>query len=384
MKKCLVLSTLAILALSCSDYAGPDNVPTEPYSPEISLQSVAKMLSELPLGREQLNEVYDAAVASASNGYDEEYLMKDVFEAPGCGVGDDAQTRAAAIKSYSCPLRDLITEYLQNNRSGGSKAGIGNAEDYIRALTESGYQLYFPYSDQWDGKSFPIITFDPGYGAESNYGYEIKLTEDGIRVVDSVYVDENVAMTRPVWVVNNNDDSAFTPLDLYVKSRSGLPETKSGTRKLMLTSFKMLRQYDSWFGRAGEFQFKIGGVEGFKASTEAELKLYSPSVTDFMIVIKRRDKGKNVPVNAIMMTDFTNQMDKIAFLVTEDDGGTVTSWKCAATVKVESKSYGFDLDLPYRDKDDIVWRGQLTADYLREEDVVSGRFGDVEISFALE
>lgn len=103
-----------------------------------------------------------------------------------------------------------------------------------------------------------------------------------------------------------------------------------------------------------------------------------------MIVIKRRDKGKNVPVNAIMMTDFTNQMDKIAFLVTEDDGGTVTSWKCAATVKVESKSYGFDLDLPYRDKDDIVWRGQLTADYLREEDVVSGRFGDVEISFALE
>lgn len=384
MKKCLALSAFAILTLSCSDYAGPDNAPAEPYSPEISLQSVAKMLSELPLGREQLNEVHDAAVASASNGYDEEYLMKDVFEAPGCGVGDDAQTRAAAIKSYSCPLRDLITEYLQNNRSGGSKAGIGNAEDYIRALTESGYQLYFPYSDQWDGKSFPIITFDPGYGAESNYGYEIKLTEDGIRVVDSVYVDENVAMTRPVWVVNNNDDSAFTPLDLYVKSRSGLPETKSGTRKLLLTSFKMLRQYDSWFGGAGEFQFKIGGVEGFKASTEAELKLYSPSVTDFMIVIKRRDKGKNVPVNAIMMTDFTNQMDKIAFLVTEDDGGTVTSWKCAATVKVESKSYGFDLDLPYRDKDDIVWRGQLTADYLREEDIVSGRFGDVEISFALE
>ena len=78
-----------------------------------------------------------------------------------------------------------------------------------------------------------------------------------------------------------------------------------------------------------------------------------------MIVIRRRDKGKTIPINTIIMTDFTNQLDKIAMLVTEDDGGTTTSWKCSASVKLQSKTYGFDLDMPYRDKDDIVWRGQL-------------------------
>ena len=42
------------------------------------------------------------------NGYDEEYLMKDLFEAPGTGVGD-APSKA---KEYSKPLRDLLREAL--------------------------------------------------------------------------------------------------------------------------------------------------------------------------------------------------------------------------------------------------------------------------------
>ena len=381
-KKFLLLASVIITALSCSEKPVIPQDSHQTGNVEISLDGVARMLSELPIGQEQLNEVYDAVLSSSTNGYDEEYLMKDIFEAPGCGVGEEPGTRAAKASSYACPLRDLITDYLI--ASHGTKSEPGDVEDYIKALTESGYQLYFPYSENWDGKTLPIITFDPGYGAESNFGYEISLDGNGFRVVDSVYVDESVAMERPVWVVNTNDDSAFTPLELYVRGKSGAVETKGPGRRLMMTSFRMLRNFDSWFGGASEFWCKFGKVEGFTASTEAELKLYSPSITDFMIVIRRRDKGKTIPINTIIMTDFTNQLDKIAMLVTEDDGGTTTSWKCSASVKLQSKTYGFDLDMPYRDKDDIVWRGQLSAGFFQEEDEVKGRFGDVEISFALE
>ena len=152
----------------------------------------------------------------------------------------------------------------------------------------------------------------------------------------------------------------------------------------MLRSFKMLRNYDSWFGGASEFWIKVGSVEGFNASTEAELKLFSPSVTDFMIVVKRRDVGKEMPYEAIMVSDFSTQLDKIAFLVVEDDGGTRTGWKCEASVKIQSKTYGVSLDIPYNEKDDIVWRGQLSARFFEEEDIVTGRFGDVICSFELE
>ena len=51
---------------------------------------------------------------------------------------------------------------------------------------------------------------------------------------------------------------------------------------------------------------------------------------------------------------------------------------------IKSKSYGFDVDIPYNEKDDIVWRGQLSARYFEEEDVVSGRFGDVIVNFELD
>lgn len=389
---CLIVCTVIA---ACSEKSGPDVISRAPDG-GLSLQGIARMLSELPIGSEHLEEVYDAARASSANGYDEEYLMRDIFESPGRGVGDDLSTRAGSGSSYTHPLRDLISDYLEDRH--GTKAGTSSAEDYIKALEESGYQLYIPYSDLWDGKTFPIITFDPGYGAESNYGYEIRLDENGLRAVDSVYVDEQVAMSRPVWVVNTNDDSAFTPLELYLKDKAPAqpasdpvnPDTAGGqmrakgTRRLMLKSFKMLRNYDSWFGGASEFWLKCGAMDGFSASTEAEMRLFTPSVTDFMVVVKRSQKGEELPLNSIMLTNFTNQIETLAFLVTEDDGGTSTNWKCSASVKVQSKSYGIDLDIPYRDKDDIVWRGQLSAGFLQEEDVVSGRFGDVEISFALE
>ena len=145
----------------------------------------------------------------------------------------------------------------------------------------------------------------------------------------------------------------------------------------------MLRNYDSWFGGASEFWVRVGSVEGFNATTDEELKLYYPSVTDFMIVVRRRDLGKDLPYEALLVSDFTPQLDKLAFLLVEDDGGSRTQWKAEVAVKIQSKSYGVSIDIPYNEKDDIVWRGQLSARFFEEEDVVTGRFGDVVCSFEL-
>ena len=130
-------------------------------------------------------------------------------------------------------------------------------------------------------------------------------------------------------------------------------------------------------------------MDGFKATKDDDLKNYSPSLTDLMVVIKRSQLNRKVPFNALLLTNFTEQMEKIAFMVIEDDGGTTTSWKCSAVVKYNSKSYGFELEIPYKDKDDIVWRGQLTRNYFKDlfeqgGGTLTGRFGDVEITFALE
>ena len=385
---------LCAFALASCDEMRPFN--PNPDQGLFSLSDVAKVLSDLPLESEHLDEVYDAVSASSGHGYDEEYRLTDLFEAPGAGVGDSPQTRATKAGGYTMPLRELFANYLTDKY--GTKAGAADVERYINALSDSDMQIYWPYSEEWNGKDFPIVTFDPGYGAEANYGYEVRIDSQGAHVVDSVIVTEQVARERPVWVINRNDDAAFTPFELF-EENTGTKASKDkdkdkgqGDSKeyiLSIRDFKMLRNYDSWFGGASEFFIKTGAVDGFKATKDEDLKDYSPSLTDLMVVIKRSQLNRKVPFNALLLTNFTEQMEKIAFMVIEDDGGTTTNWKCSAVVKCNSKQYGFELNIPYKDKDDIVWRGQLTRNYF--DDVfakgggtLTGRFGDVEITFALE
>ncbi|MBQ9660802.1 MAG: hypothetical protein IJV37_06005 [Bacteroidales bacterium] len=380
---------IALALASCDGQKISLNTPDGEAEGLFSLSDVAKILSDLPLESEHLAEVHDAVSSSSGHGYDEEYLLSDLFAAPGAGVGDEGSPTKAG--GYTTPLRDLFSEYFA--RKYGTKAGASDVERYINALSESDMQIYWPYSEGWDGKSFPIVTFDPGFGAESNYGYEIRLDASGAHVVDSVLVTEQVAMERPVWVINRNDDAAFTPLELFAQdTKAGKKEDKDpGSKEYILSilSIKALRNYDSWFGGASELFVKTGAVDGFKATKDEDLKNYSPSMTDFMLVVKRSQVGKKIPFNAILLTSFTDQMEKIAFMVIEDDGGTTTSWKCSAVVKYNSKQYGFELEIPYKDKDDVVWRGQLTRNFFQEVfdkggGTLTGRFGDIEITFALE
>ena len=83
-------------------------------------------------------------------------------------------------------------------------------------------------------------------------------------------------------------------------------------------------------------------------------------------------------------TGVSDQLDKLAWLVVGDDVGTRTNLECSASVKIKSKTYGFDIDIPFRTSDDVVWRGQLGATYFAKGKSIEGRFGDVKLSFALE
>lgn len=383
MKKYLTVCLAALVALTaCREF---EITPPEISSDEtrVTLGDVARLLSSLPIAQGQLDEVHDAVGSSCGNGYDEEYMMRDLLRLPGSGVGDPAEK--AAGKRYEKPLRELMTEYLEAQEASRAEGGIAGVQAYLDELESSDIQIYWPYSEDWDGRSLPVITWDPGYGAESNYGYELRRVGDRLEVRDSVVVTEALAASRPVWVINRNDDSAFTPLDFYVRSKvSPSPSAKTTMRMLYIHSFKMLRHYDSWFGGASEFRIQCGAANGFKASTEAELKNYHPSVTDFTLVVRRKQLGQEIPLDALLMTDFSSAMEKMAFLVTEDDGGTRTTWKCSAVVKYNSRSYGFEMEIPYNEKDDIVWRGQLASPFFQSEDIVSSRFGDVIITFALE
>lgn len=65
------------------------------------------------------------------------------------------------------------------------------------------YQIYWPYSQKWNGSDLPVITFktkeSPLLPQDENIGYRIK---EGF--VETVLVNEEYAKQHPVWIINYN------------------------------------------------------------------------------------------------------------------------------------------------------------------------------------
>ena len=413
---------LAVLLLFSCEVLDNDpdlHCPQDGNGSHIALDEVAHMLSAIPLNIAQLQEVHDAVISSSGNGYDEEYTMENLFGEPGSGVGDGPVSRSGDI--YERPMKDLIAEYVRAavmTRSADS--GIKDPEAYLDALESSDVQIYWPYSEQWDGESLPVVTFDPENDSDVNIGYEVMLEDDGFRHVKEVLVDEEMARQRPVWVVNRNSDAGYKSLEMLrredpewgegggsiiVKPMGTVGESRSSDtscRMLVLKEFTMNRNYDSWFAGASEFFVKIASLDDFSASTEAELKLYSPLITDFMLVIKRSQVGIPQPFNVMLVSEMKRHLiehddecdgdcgdgcryayDEYAFMISEDDGGVRDDWTCKGKVYVAGKSYGVEITIPLNTRDDIVWRGMLSGNSLERFNNKVNHFGDVDLMFEI-
>ena len=214
--KIMLLASVAVMSVagSCEIL---DNDPDKHLKDEdpvyVSLDEVASVLSNIPLGVGQLNEVYDAVSSSSGNGYDEEYTMRDLFTSPGAGVGD---VPVKGGVTYDKPLKDLIADYLRAKPQVKSGDAV-DPDRFMKALTDSDIQIYWPYSENWDGAQMPVITFDPEDGAEANIGYRLVADPEGGRRVEEIVVDEELAASHPVWVINRNSDAGYTTLEMLRK-----------------------------------------------------------------------------------------------------------------------------------------------------------------------
>ena len=174
----IALAATLFLFFSCDDVSREEMLSSNGNTDsemilQVTPESVARMLSNLPLTLAQISEVKKAVDASSANGYDEEYPFSLVFSSPGTGVGEEPSTTKAAEEPLS--LGNLIRQ-----RVSGS---VTRSDDFIGELASSDLQIYWPYSDSWDEKSAPVITFVPSDGRESNVGFYSETLQDGSRIV---------------------------------------------------------------------------------------------------------------------------------------------------------------------------------------------------------
>ena len=371
-----MIATAVLAAMAGPFFSSCDNVSrddmlsptgTSPSAAVISVtpESVARMLSGIPITIDQVREVLQGAEASSAIGYDEEYTFENIL--------------AGNCRSSSGSLGQMIADHV-------AASVATRSSDFLEELASSALQIYWPYSDCWDNKSMPVITFIPEGDKDSNIAFCRELLPDGTPVVKELMVDESYAKEHPVWVVNWNEDAgAITPQMMEeLQTRGTDTRAYSNLKTLKLKEFKAHRQYDSWLSGGSEFYIKCGSLKAFTADVVSDLNRYDPEITDLMIKVKRNQVGKALRYNAILVSDWSDQLSECAFLIHEDDGGKMTTWKSSGTVKIKSKSYGFEVEIPYHRNDDIVWRGKLSSNYFQKYNGVSSRLGDVSATFTFD
>ena len=266
MKRFCLFCCMAAISMSC-EILDDDISKHASVQPVVSLDEVAHVLANIPIAAGQMQEVLAAVSSSSGNGYDEEYMMRDLFADPGSGVGDDRLMPSKASMGTELPLRDLIEDYVRNVPPTRSVADFSDPAQWLKHLSESDVQIYWPFYENWDGEMLPVITFDPENDSDVNVGYRILEDENGDRQVVEVIVDEDMAEEVPVWVVNRNTDARYTTLEMLRKEDPQWGQgggsivvgpkthTKSDSqvRTLILKDFTMNRNYDSWFAGASEF-----------------------------------------------------------------------------------------------------------------------------------
>lgn len=254
----LCLSLLFISIYSCSK---SELYIVEQYNNEIGSISIKRENPILNLMLKASNEkdiveaMHKEALSSLGIGLEESVYFNDI-------LSDDASTRVVSEKS-------ILKNFINSNISLKGEALRTTTFNDVFEIND--VEIYWPYSEDWDGVSQPVIVFnnnnDNQY-IEDDKTYAYKFIKDGdTYIVDTLVVDENYAENNPVWVINKNHVSLEDIVNLklgnysstnYIPRQKNNSSTRDGelgsyVSTLMIKTIQSTKQHDSWLDGGSEY-----------------------------------------------------------------------------------------------------------------------------------
>lgn len=375
MRKLLSIVSIALLtfcAVGCSSSFDEPNESNQSFDREGSTYSLntlstayqtAKTMSSLSLSEEMIQEVHDAVTKSLEYGLDESIFLAELFSP------DKILSKGAPMK-----IGNVLKTQLMLSKS--------------RALSEEqiekdGLQIYWPYSENWDGKTRPYITFMPQDPDQNwNYGYR----KNG-NTIDSIRLDEEVAKRIPVWVINyaeisHKDIPEFTNGKSVKNNNYFCPRAKGSSAPnkvsldrteptplvftLLLGKFSSHHQYDSWLAGGSEFKISMG-IPTFEKDASGEYQRGADAINFATVILTRKeiDEKKEVDVNAILCADWGPMIDNAAFSIIEEDGGDDQKIPFELSATIKGVKLAVNLDLGAHLQDEKIYNVVYTRRFIR-------------------
>lgn len=333
------------LLASCSEETVAQLSQSEECVTDQDLKSISKLFAIVGNDHDICCEVNQAVAESIHKHLDEQLYFRDIY-------GDQSEASRSLKEGRSSKLMESIGKAVSLFEKTRSTEGFSN--DIISVMMREDIELYWPYSESWNGTETPVITFAPVHGQSADDVVAYKYDESASSFSD-VIINETYAMAHPVWVIRLSEIPyeerdlvpVFVPID-----KEDLVVTRSGNigHSWEMDSLRCVYQYDSWLLGGPDFRFVIAYPQ--QTGTVAETTEFRETFTRSQVNNREAKYFFYRPLNQ----DWTEyQLTNHLRLIEEDrTGGNSATLELTATRKVGDTTVSCKVTIPLSSYDTSV------------------------------
>ncbi len=324
-----LLSLISIFVFnSCADNAG-ESITKATEKLYATIPTISKALGEKATTLSSVESVHNSVLQFVDLGLDE-----------------------------ATPIEEILTQEENSKLQNSILKSVSGNSDSDATIDLEGIQIYWPYSEDWDQKSLPVITCKPSNGeyidGDKVMAYSFSSVGGSIKI-DSLLIDEEYAKKNPVWVIDNNglNKKDIGNVKAGLATSEGvvyLPKTsiKSSMQKAASSDYKVAEtnitkllvteQHDDWLNGGSEFDiYWFFPTSAFGLAQHRYRETFSRKD-----ISKKRSRDLRLLAN----TDWAAGQEHNKIKIVETDSGSnkdvtislTTSFTYTDTNKTESKS----------------------------------------------
>ncbi len=322
---------------------------------------------------EEAHKIHNAVSDALSAGLDEIYYLKE-YAANSVSenkVSKEQPTETSKmLRAALCELDDVDTPEISTRASSTP----------IYLFNHERLEIYWPYSENWDGTTTPVIAYAPeNLSSFSTEGY---ILING--TLQKITVTEKYCMNHPVWLITENetphnmlpnftngemvspDGILYYSNSVSTSSPDSYPSLPKDTTRytpvdpvatLLLGYVRSEHQHDSWFAGGSEYVFRFMSLTNTDITCENDTSKCVPDLARTKVYFKRSEIDKKVPkdIYAIAVSDWKKSLDNIVMTLVEEDGGSKnTPYEATINVTFAGKKYGIEVSIPRGNLDDLI------------------------------
>lgn len=300
------LTAMVLFIMSCSgdDIIGESN-HNDTCIETLSKEDVFNLLFQIGIDEDLCSEIHTIVEQEVKLGNDENLVIRNVL----------VDNQVSRSKNPSI-LRERLLALSKKTRSNSSSCN----SNLIENLKNSNVLIYWPYSEDWDGKELPTLVVAPeNEDVEECQGW-ILVNEFGEMKTYPRIIDEDYAMKHPVWIIKNakevNNDWEYSVAPLLTRSTSSTDQNTPHPWQVM--KMRVTHQYDTWIAGGSEIDIQVA---------YPVLTGYVTGLTKYRINFTRKeinDESWKSLTDIYLNTNWRPEQINNFLVISESDGGKKT------------------------------------------------------------